>query len=49
MRRVMIVDDDAAIRALQVDVLRAEGYAVNAASDGLDALNKLAWRGCTLT
>jgi len=42
MRRVMIVDEDAAIRALLVDVHRAEGYAVNAASDGLDALNELA-------
>jgi CheY-like chemotaxis protein len=42
MRRVMIVDDDAAIRALLVDVLRAEGYAVDAASDGLDALKELA-------
>ena len=38
----MIVDDDAAIRALLVDVLRAEGYAVNAASDGLDVLKELA-------
>ncbi len=38
----MIVDDDPAIRALLVDVLRAEGYAVDAASDGLDALKELA-------
>ena len=42
MRRVMVVEDDAAIRELLVDVLRTEGYAVNEASDGLDALKELA-------
>jgi len=42
MRRVMIVDDDEAIRALLVDVLRAKGYTVSEASDGLEALKNLA-------
>src|SRR5260370_37526703 len=42
MRRVMVVADDAAIRAMLVDVLRAEGYAVSEASDGLAALEELA-------
>jgi two-component system response regulator MprA len=42
MRQVMVVDDAASIRALLVDVLRAEGHAVSEASDGLAALEELA-------
>jgi len=38
----MVVEDDAPIRELLVDVLRTEGYEVDEASDGLDALKELA-------
>jgi CheY-like chemotaxis protein len=38
---VLIVDDDADIRELMKIVLESEGYRVNVASDGLDALEQL--------
>jgi DNA-binding response OmpR family regulator len=36
--RVLIVDDDALIRASMAEVLSSEGYAVTEAADGADAL-----------
>ena len=41
-RRVLLVEDDAAIRAMVVLALRDEGYDVQAASDGATALHLLA-------
>ncbi len=38
MRRVLVVDDDAAIRQVMAEVLRDEGYVVMEASDGEIAL-----------
>lgn len=38
--RVLVVDDDEAGRYLLESVLRAEGYDVTSASDGIDALDK---------
>jgi len=37
-RRVLVVDDDRDIRGVVSDVLRAEGYEVVTACDGLEAL-----------
>jgi CheY-like chemotaxis protein len=43
--RVLVVEDDAAIRALLTELLAEEGYAVRAAADGREALALLAgWR-----
>jgi CheY-like chemotaxis protein len=39
--RVLVVDDDVAIREVLVDILEAEGYAVASASDGQEALQRL--------
>jgi CheY-like chemotaxis protein len=36
---VLVVDDDDAIRETVVDVLRSEGYRVNMAANGLEALS----------
>jgi DNA-binding response OmpR family regulator len=41
MKRVLIVEDDAAIRALLTDVLLTEGYAVREAATGAEALRDL--------
>ena len=41
-RRVLVVDDDAAVRETVSDVLRAEGCIVECASNGRDALDRLA-------
>jgi CheY-like chemotaxis protein len=38
---VLIVDDDADIRELLKIILETEGYSVNVAADGLDALQQL--------
>lgn len=43
--RVLVVEDDEAIRALLTELLAEEGYAVRAAADGQEALALLAgWR-----
>ena len=43
--RVLVVDDDGAIRGLLGDYFDAEGYAVRTAADGAEALDLLdAWR-----
>lgn len=39
--RVLVVDDDAAIRELLSDMLAADGHTAIGASDGLDALSQL--------
>ena len=40
-RRILIVDDDAVIRTLLVDVLTDPGYQLDTASNGADAIDKL--------
>lgn len=40
--RILVVDDDAAIRALLMTILRRRGLAADAASDGAEALDHLA-------
>ncbi len=42
MLHVLVVDDDADVRAALADGLGAEGYAVDLAADGADALARLA-------
>ena len=39
--RILVVDDDDDIREVMQDVLLSEGFLVEAAKDGLDALDKL--------
>jgi CheY-like chemotaxis protein len=39
--KVLVVDDDSAIREVLEDVLRAQGYEVVSAADGVDALERL--------
>jgi chemosensory pili system protein ChpA (sensor histidine kinase/response regulator) len=40
-KRILVVDDDDAIRALVVTVLRRRGYAVDAARNGVDAMDMM--------
>jgi DNA-binding response OmpR family regulator len=40
-KRILIVDDDDAIRALVMTVLRRRGYGLDTARNGVDALEKL--------
>lgn len=40
-RRVLVVDDDADVREALSDVLEQEGYAVECAGDGFEALARL--------
>jgi CheY-like chemotaxis protein len=40
--RILVVDDDAAIRHLMATILADEGFEVDGAVDGVDALGKLA-------
>ncbi len=41
-KRILIVDDDDAIRALVLTVLRRRGYLLDSARNGMEALEKLA-------
>jgi CheY-like chemotaxis protein len=41
MVRILVVEDDDAIRALVSDVLRDDGYVVHEAANGLEALDQL--------
>jgi len=43
--RILVVDDDDDIREVMQDVLLSEGFRVDAAKDGLDALSKLGHDG----
>ena len=43
--KVLVVDDDPTIRQLCADVLTDEGYAVDTASNGQEALNRLERNG----
>ena len=40
-KRILLVDDDASLRAVVAETLRGEGYAVDEASDGVEALEQL--------
>jgi diguanylate cyclase (GGDEF)-like protein len=40
--KILVVDDEAAVRRLIVDILRLDGYEVSEASDGEEALRQLA-------
>ena len=40
-KRLMVVDDDLYIRELYVEILKGEGYTVESAQNGEEALNKL--------
>ena len=40
--RILVVDDDLAIRELLTDLLEGEGYAVIAAANGVEALDRAA-------
>ena len=39
--RILVVDDDHAMRRILQELLEDEGYEVDSATDGLDALEKL--------
>jgi len=41
MRKILVVDDDAAVRSLVRDVLEIEGYDVALAEDGFAALRRI--------
>jgi CheY-like chemotaxis protein len=38
---ILVVDDDASIRSVIVDVLASEGYATDSASNGIEALTRI--------
>ncbi len=42
MQRILVVDDDASIRAILKELLEEEGYSVNEAGDGAEVLTALA-------
>ena len=41
MPRILVVDDDPAVRTMVADVLTAQGYAVRLAEDGFTALRQV--------
>ena len=41
MKRILIADDEEILRMLMVDSLEDEGYEIDEAEDGLDAIGKL--------
>lgn len=41
MRKILVIDDDAAVRNLVRDVLEVEGYEVDVAEDGFAGLRRL--------
>jgi CheY-like chemotaxis protein len=43
MPPVLVVEDDMAIRQALMDAIQADGYRVETASNGLEALEKLRW------
>ena len=45
---VLIVEDDADLRDALTDLLREEGYSVDGAQNGLEALSRLHSRYCPL-
>jgi two-component system, chemotaxis family, chemotaxis protein CheY len=45
--KILVIDDDDDIREVMQDVLAGEGFIVDAAKDGLDALDKLEHDGQT--
>ena len=47
-KRILIVEDDLFLRELYTDVLSAEGYKVDAAADGEEALQKMKVGGYNL-
>ena len=40
MTRVLVVDDDAGIRSIVAELLEDEGYTVDTAGDGAEALQR---------
>ena len=42
-KTILIVDDDQEFREALVDIVRAEGFAVETATNGMQALDKLRW------
>jgi CheY-like chemotaxis protein len=42
-KTVLIVDDDREFREALVDIVRSEGFEVETATSGMDALDKLRW------
>jgi CheY-like chemotaxis protein len=48
MRRILVVDDEPDILELLIEILRLEGYAMLAASDGVAALDVLDTHGVDL-
>lgn len=46
--RILVVEDDLFLRELYTDVLSAEGYSVESAADGEDALQKIKVGGYNL-
>lgn len=48
MFRVLVVDDDSAVRRVMSQMLAALGYEVVTARHGLDALDLFCWEGATI-
>ena len=41
MKKILVVDDDSLVRDLLCEILTEEGYSVDSASNGIEALEKL--------